>query len=83
MYKYEEMKKEVFTETGFRMIDDIRKNISGRNVFDTSELIKGICGDSFQTLACIDWLVENNEIELIFDKCARNYWVYRRKYEFQ
>jgi len=79
MYKYEEMKKEVFTETGFRMIDDIRKNIAGRNAFDTAELIKGICGDSFQTLACIDWLVENNEIELIFDKCARNYWVYRRK----
>lgn len=79
MYKYEEMRKEVFNETGFRMIDDIRKNVLNRNAFDTTELIKGICGDSFQMLACVDWLVENNEIELIYDKCSRNYWVYRRK----
>lgn len=79
MYKYEEMKKEVFTEEGYNMIERIKTNMIGKKYFCTIELIKNISGDSWRMLACIDWLVENNEIKLIFDECSRNYWIYRRK----
>ena len=79
MYKYEEMKKEVFTEDGYKTIVKIKRNIQNRECFNTTELIKNCSGDSWVMLACVDWLVESGEIELVSEKGSRNHWVYRRR----
>ena len=79
MYKYEEMKKEVFTEEGYNMIERIKTNMIGRNYFNTMDLIKNVSGDSWMMLACIDWMIENKEIEIINNEGSKNYWTYRRK----
>lgn len=69
-YNYETMKPEIFTESGQRILDEIKSNIKGyksvglRSV-TVSNLIKGVCGDSWVMLACVDYLEELNRIQLI------------------
>lgn len=71
-YNYDEMKKDLYTDKGQRMFLEIRDNIhellkiSGAFMVDNAVI--NVNGDSFLKLACIDRLVELNEIELIYNE---------------
>ncbi len=69
MYDYEVEKKNVFTEDGQVMFLAIRDNIKYllelSGAVRLEQAIKGISGDSFLMIACIDRLVELGELEEI------------------
>lgn len=74
MYNYQNERAEVFTPEGFNKIEEIKKNVKGREVFTLGEAMKGICGDSWHTMACVDWLVENGDFKYVFKEGAtQNY----------
>lgn len=60
MYKYENEKERLFTESGNRTFINIIRNIlkSNKDRLKTIDMIKGICGDSWIMLAAIDRLEE-------------------------
>jgi len=66
MYSYEEQKKELFTDEGQKLFLKIRDRahnllkISGS--FRMTEVLREVCGDSWEMLACIDRMVELKEI---------------------
>ena len=68
-YTYEEYRKTVFTESGVKALLEIRDN-ANRLLEDAGALtlwniIKGVCGDSWMHLACVDYLVETNQLREI------------------
>ena len=71
-YNYDETKKDLYTDKGQRMFLEIRDNIrellkiSGAFMMDNATI--NVAGDSFLKLACIDRLIELNEIELIYNE---------------
>lgn len=71
MYKYQEEKAKIFTEDGqvtFLEIRDKSKHLlKTAGCFRMQEVLQGITGDSWLMLACIDRLVELNEIREITD----------------
>jgi hypothetical protein len=66
MYNYEEQKKEIFTEHGMVVYTSIRDNL--RVLFDKAgaarfgNAIRGISGDVWTMMACVDRMVELKEI---------------------
>jgi len=66
MYKYEEIKKEIFTEEGQEMFLKIRDNVNDllnkSGAVMMSHAISPAAGDSWKMLACVDRLVELGEI---------------------
>jgi len=72
MYKYEDLKPSLFTEDGQVMFLEIRDKskellkISG--AFKMVNVISGVLGDSWKMLACVDRLVELNEIKEVTTK---------------
>ena len=79
-YDYDKMKKDLFTDDGQRKFLEIRDNvhklleISG--AFMMNNAFKDITGDSFLMLACVDRLVELDEIKEVLRDCATQYQVY-------
>ena len=58
MYEYTKNRHEVFTVDGFKMLLTIIESIKNREAFTVNEAMKGLSGDTFTMLACIDFLVE-------------------------
>lgn len=69
MYDYEIERKRVFTEDGqvtfLAIRDNIKKLLELSGAVRFEQAIKGIAGDSFLMIACIDRLVELGELEEI------------------
>jgi hypothetical protein len=68
-YSYKEQRQYVFTEEGqvkFLKIRDTASRLLGKSGAVTCErLLDAISGDSWNTLACLDRLVELGELKLI------------------
>lgn len=71
MYNYSEVKPKVFTEDGQKVFLAIRDNV--HNLLDLAgavrmtEAIRGSLGSSWTMLACVDRLVELDEIRELTD----------------
>jgi hypothetical protein len=72
MYNYSEQRKNVFTEEGQKMFLKIRdrahKLLNEAGAFMLGNVISGVCGSSWDMLACVDRLVELGEIREITQK---------------
>ena len=82
MYQYSKQRHFVFTEEGLKMLlrmrDQARKLLESSGAFREQELYSGFTGDSWNMLACCDYLVESNDIRLVYDKGARQHNVYTK-----
>ena len=71
MYKYEELKKEIFTEDGQIMFLKIRDNanrlLKQSEYFSMNSVIKCVSGDTWKMMACVDRMIELGEIKEITD----------------
>ena len=69
MYDYEVEKSRVFTEEGqvtfLAIRDNVKKLLKQSGAVRMSEAVKGIGGDSWTLLACVERLVELGELEEI------------------
>lgn len=67
MYKYEELKPQLFTEEGqvkfLGIRDNVNKLLNTAGAVRLQEAIRGASGDSWLMLACVDRLVELGEIK--------------------
>ena len=72
MYKYEELKQNLFTEEGQRMFLSIRDGVhalikkAGAVTMGKAMMCGSGGGDSWDMMACVDRLVELGEIREIF-----------------
>lgn len=66
MYNYEEQKEKLFTDQGQRMFlavrDRVQELLKQTGAVRYIEAVKGIGGDNWLQLACVDRLVELGEI---------------------
>ena len=80
MYNYTTQRSAVFTEEGiktlFKVRDKAKELLDVAGSFREQEATAGLSGDSWDILACVDYLVEQGEIRRIYDKCARQHNVY-------
>ncbi len=71
MYNYETEKPKLFTEDGqvmfLKVRDQVKKLLAEAGAVRAQEAWKGVCGDSWHMLACLDRLVELREIRELFD----------------
>ena len=69
MYNYKTERERVFTDSGQRYLlvirDRVKKLLSLAGAFRMEEATKGMCGDSWLALTCVDRLVEIGEIQEI------------------
>lgn len=69
MYKYEEHRAALFTDQGQRMLLAVRDRVGEllrqAGAFQMHHAFKGVGGDSWEQLACIDRLVELGEIRAV------------------
>ena len=74
MYKYEERRKNIFTEEGQEMFlkirDKARDLLNRAGAFKMGNVIEGCTGDTRDMLACVDRLVELGEIKEITNRCC-------------
>lgn len=76
MYDYNEEKKYVFTEQGLIKVLEILDKLKNNQTKNRISLLG--MGDSFKSMACIDWLVKNNYIIEKRKKTGfSNYWTYK------
>jgi hypothetical protein len=81
-YDYQKSKEEVFSEDGQEMFlkirDEVQKLLTISGAFRLGNAIsaRGITGDSFTMLACIDRLEEIGEIREIPYLCATQHKIY-------
>lgn len=82
MYNYSEQKKKLFTDEGQRLFLKVwaraQKLLDSAGAFRVTELLNGVCGDSWLQLACIDRLVELEEIQCVSSEGATQHHIYRR-----
>ena len=66
MYEYDEEKPKLFSESGLKMIIEVYEQIlaSPNGLITVWEAIKGSGCDSFQMLACVDFLEEMGKIKV-------------------
>jgi len=71
-YCYADERERVFTEDGQKIFLKIRDNTKGllasAGAFTVENAMKGVTGDTWQMLACIDRLAELGEIRLVSDE---------------
>lgn len=78
MYKYEDLKPSLFTDDGQRTFLQVRDRVNNllkqAGAVRLEEAIKGVGGDSWILLACIDRLVELKELYEVTEKagCAQD-----------
>lgn len=82
MYDYENERAKIFTEEGQEVFLQIRDNVKRileiAGCMDMQHAIQSSSGDSWMLLACVDRLVELDEIdELHFGSCAGQHRVFR------
>jgi hypothetical protein len=81
MYTYETEKVNIFTESGQRKFlairDNIQKLLQKAGAVRMQEAMAGAGGDSWESMACVDRLVELGEIrELKYGDCAGQHRVF-------
>lgn len=66
MYQYQELRPHVFTENGVRDLlvlrDHVRKCLVLSGAVTLAKALAPICGDSWQQMALVDYLVEIREL---------------------
>ena len=69
MYEYGTQRRNLFTEDGVRMLTKIRDNakrlLDSAGAFMSCQAWSGVSGNSWDMLAALDYLVENEEIREI------------------
>ncbi len=81
-YIYEKEREKLFTEAGLNLVikvrDEAKKLLQGSGAFMLERLMQKMTGDSWITLAAVDYLVERKELKLITPKgsVATQYFVY-------
>lgn len=74
-YNYEEIKPSIFTEASQRLFLEVRDKVH-RILSETGEvkmglIVRGLTGDSWHMMACVDRLVELGEIEeVLYGDCS-------------
>jgi hypothetical protein len=65
-YQFATERPRLFTEDGVKMLTKVRDNVlellATAGAFKAGHAWKGVSGDSWQMLACLDYLVEQGEI---------------------
>lgn len=81
-YNYETMKPDLFTERGVDMLmkikDQVGRLLFTAGAFTTEKVTRTVTGDSWLMVACLDYLVEKGEIDLVSDRGMRQHWVYTK-----
>ncbi len=82
-YDYQQHRPSVFTEVGvaklLRVRDFARRALNLSGAIQAEELIRAASGgDSWESMALIDYLVETRELVLVYDKGAWQHRVYVR-----
>lgn len=85
MYNYQKEKPRLFTEEGQFMFLKIRdrafKLIAEAGCVNMERATSGVCGDSWQQLACMDRLVELRELtEIKYGDCAGQHRIFVRNH---
>ena len=69
-YSYEKERQSIFTEDGIQMLMKIRDNVKRladiSGAFTVGRAISNTTGDSWQMLACLDYLEETSEIRKVY-----------------
>jgi hypothetical protein len=81
VYTYETEKVNIFTESGQRKFlairDNVQKLLRQSGAVRMQEALTGATGDSWESMACVDRLVELGEIrELKYGDCAGQHRVF-------
>lgn len=80
-YDYQSERKNVFTEQGVKKLlllrDNAKRLLSESGAATAEKIMAGALGDSWETLACLDYLVELGELQVASDTCMRQHWIYR------
>ena len=80
MYDYTKQRSVVFSETGIKLLFKIRDKaqslLKEAGAFREQEVTLGCSGDSWDMLACVDYLVECGEIVRVSHRGARQHDVY-------
>lgn len=67
MYNYEELRSDLFTEDGVKMLtkvrDKVKQCLDFAGAVSMGEAITSCTGDSWTMMACVDYLVEQEEIK--------------------
>ena len=81
-YNYETIKPQLFTERGVGMLmqikDQVGRLLFSAGAFTTEKVTRTVTGDGWLMCACLDYLVEKGEIDLVSDKGMRQHWVYTK-----
>lgn len=81
-YNYELIKPQLFTEQGVKMLmsmkDQVNRLLFTAGAFTTEKVTRTVTGDSWLQLACLDYLVESGEINLVSTKGTSQHWVYTK-----
>ena len=83
-YNYQEERPYVFTEEGvnktLEIYDNFKKlfKIAGSCMY--YKLTGGICGDTWETLACVDYLEETERIKCVNPDAITQYRIYTLPY---
>ena len=79
-YKYEDLRPQIFTDEGQKQFLQVRdcaqRLLKVSEAFRAGAIVRQVSGDTWQTLACIDRLVELGEIREI-DEDERRVAQYR------
>ena len=66
MYEYQKEREKLFTEDGLKLLlkirDKVKELLTEAGAFTMEKAISGQGGSSWMCLACIDYLVEKEEI---------------------
>lgn len=79
MYNYDNEKSGVLTRDGVAKLLTIKDNMwkyPRDYIISYLELTRNTYGDSWNTLACVDWLEENGHIQCVSKEGYRQHWKY-------
>jgi len=81
MYNYADEKQFLFTDKGQRKFliirDNVKRLLEDAGAFKMEKAWKGISGDTFHMMACVDRLVDLEEIkELTDENCVAQYRIF-------
>ena len=81
MYKYEEVKDELFSPEGSKILIGVKSNINKIHAerFNFKNMTMDLTGDCWHMLAAIDYMEELGYIQCVYKgENARQYWTYRK-----
>ena len=75
MYDYKKERPGIFTEPGVETLIKLRENARAlteqAGAAQMGAIIRGVCGDTWLMLACVDYMVEKGELkEIQFGPCT-------------